>query len=226
MTPEVYAAGLAADDLDRWGFELRIGTSSARVRLQLLGRHQVANAVAAAAAAHAVGVGIDVIAETLNSVGLRSHWRMELHELAGGAVLINDAYNANPTSMEAALATVATIGGRLRSAGQPARLTAVLGEMLELGPESDDLHRDVGRMAAAAGIDRLITVGAGAEPIAAGARAAGMSPTAVLAVPDKPAAAALIADPGPDEVLLIKASRDVGLESLGEQLLARTPSEA
>lgn len=226
VRPDVFASGLTADDLDRWGFDLRIAEVSIPVRLTILGRHQVANAVAAAAAAHAVGVDAALIADTLSAIGLRSHWRMELHELPGGAVLINDAYNANPTSMQAALATMAGIGGNLRAAGRSSRLIAVLGEMLELGADSDRLHREVGAMVAEAGIDRLITVGAGAELIAAGATTAGMVPDAVVPVADKASAAKLLDGVGSGDVVLIKASRDIGLESLGEQLLDPAPREA
>jgi UDP-N-acetylmuramoyl-tripeptide--D-alanyl-D-alanine ligase len=119
-TPEVYAAGLTADQLDRWSFDLHVGGRRHPVRLQLLGRHQVQNAVAAAAAAHAIGVDPALIADTLSTVGTRSHWRMELHDLPGDAVLINDAYNANPASMAAALDTLAAIGaGGRPAAGRP-----------------------------------------------------------------------------------------------------------
>ncbi|SDS09998.1 UDP-N-acetylmuramoyl-tripeptide--D-alanyl-D-alanine ligase [Microlunatus soli] len=226
VVPEVYASALAADDLDRWAFELRIGDRTMPVRLRILGRHQVGNAVAAAAAGHAAGVDPQLIADTLSGVGLRSHWRMELHELSGGAVLINDAYNANPPSMQAALTTVASIGSRLQQAGRPARLTAVLGEMLELGEDSVELHRGVGRMVVQAGIDRLITIGAGAEPIADGALAAGMAADAIERATDKSAAASLLGNNGAGDVLLIKASRDVGLETLGEQLVGASATEA
>jgi UDP-N-acetylmuramoyl-tripeptide--D-alanyl-D-alanine ligase len=219
-TPEVYAADLTADPLDRWSFDLFIGGRRHPVRLKLVGRHQVQNAVAAAAAAYAVGVDPALIADTLTTVGTRSHWRMELHDLPGDAVLINDAYNANPASMAAALDTLAAIGSR-RANGRPAgRTIAVLGEMLELGQDSADLHAGVGRLAAGHKIDLLITVGAGASGIAEGAQQAGMAADHVVRVPDKAVAAGLLADLQPGDVVLIKASRDIGLETLGEQLLA------
>jgi UDP-N-acetylmuramoyl-tripeptide--D-alanyl-D-alanine ligase len=219
LKPQVYATELAADDLDRWSFQLAIAGRKLPVRLRLLGHHQVGNAVAAAAAAHAAGVDAEVIADTLSTVGLRSRWRMELQELPGGAVLINDAYNANPASMNAALETLATIGRRSTANGRTVRLTAVLGEMLELGPDSETLHRAVGAQAAAAGVDRLITVGPGGAAIAAGARAAGLATDRVIDVDDRAAAGALITSAADGDVVLIKASRDIGLETLGEQLL-------
>lgn len=218
---EVYATGLQPDDLDRWSFELVLAGVRHTVRLRLLGRHQVANAVAAAAAAHAAGVPGAVIAEALSAAESRSHWRMELHDLPGGGILINDAYNANPVSMSAALDTLATIGARRKLSKPASTTTAVLGEMLELGDESGPLHEQVGRAVAEHRIDRLITVGAGAEPIRAGALAAGLDPAAVTQVPDKAAALLSLRDLTSGDLVLIKASRDIGLETIGERLLSR-----
>lgn len=217
--PDVYAADLVPDDLDRWGFELRLGAAVGAVQLRILGKHQVGNAVAAAAAAFAAGVAPSVIIDTLNEVGTRSHWRMELHQLDSGAALINDAYNANPVSVTAALATLARIG-RNRKADRPqARTVAVLGEMLELGETSEQLHTEVGAALVELGVDRLITIGSGADPIRAGALAAGLDPGAASGVPDKRDAVELLADLRAGDVVLIKASRDVGLETISEQLL-------
>lgn len=216
---DVYATGLEPDDLDRWSFDLVIGDETFPVRLRLIGRHQVSNAVAAAAAAHAAEVPTPVIAEALSAAESRSHWRMELHELPAGGILINDAYNANPASMTAALDTLATIGGRRKSVDPAATTTAVLGEMLELGDDSGPMHEQVGRAVAEHRIDRLITVGAGAEPIVVGALAGGLDPAAVTQVPDKAAALASLRDLTAGDLVLIKASRDVGLETIGEQLL-------
>jgi UDP-N-acetylmuramoyl-tripeptide--D-alanyl-D-alanine ligase len=220
IRPEVFAAAATADDLDRWSFELRMGGRRHQIRLRLLGRHQIGNAVAAAAAAYAAGVEPTVIADGLNAAESRSHWRMELHELPGNALLINDAYNANPVSMAAALDALATIGNRRTNGARAARTIAVLGEMLELGDDSDSLHQEVGRAVAERGIDRLIIVGAGATPIMVGAIAAGMSEESVSAAADKAAVLEQLGGLQPGEVVLIKASRDVGLETIGEQLLA------
>jgi len=220
ITPDVYATGLAPDELDRWSFTLIIDGRSHPVRLRLLGRHQVGNAVAAAAAAYTVGVPAEVIAEVLSTAGIRSRWRMELHELPGDVVLINDAYNANPASMQAALSTLAEIGRRRSTTRPQARTIAVLGEMLELGQESDELHRGVGQAAAELGISELIVVGDGAALIADGAQSGASTPGTVRQVPDKQSVVAALGVLRPGDAVLIKASRDVGLESLGDQLLA------
>jgi UDP-N-acetylmuramoyl-tripeptide--D-alanyl-D-alanine ligase len=220
LHPLVFAAELGADELDRWSFQLTLGDRQLPVSLQILGRHQVSNAVAAAATAYAIGVDPEIIAETLSTVRLRSHWRMELHELPGEVAMINDAYNANPVSMAAALEALSRVGENRRAARAEARTIAVLGEMLELGEDSAAMHEEVGRTVVGHGVQKLITVGSGAGPIGAGALAAGMPAENVRAAPDKAAVIDLLADRGPGDVILIKASRDVGLETIGEQLLA------
>lgn len=223
---DVSATSLEPDDLDRWSFDLAVAGERHRVRLRLIGRHQVSNAVAAASAAHAAGVPAAVIAEALSAAETRSHWRMELHELPAGGILINDAYNANPASMTAALDTLATIGRRRKAIDPATTTTAVLGEMLELGDDSGSLHEQVGRAVAEHRIDRLITIGAGAEPILAGALAGGLDPTAATQVPDKAAALAALQQLTAADLVLIKASRDIGLETIGEQLLADSSAAA
>lgn len=219
----VFAHRLTPDDLDHWRFELVIGGTGHHVGLGLVGRHQVANAVAAAAAAHAVGVPPGVIAAALNQANPRSHWRMELHRLAAGAVLINDAYNANPTSVRAALATLHNVAQR-RAGSPTGRTIAVLGEMLELGDASTRMHQDIGAAVADHQVDVLVGVGAGAEPIIAGAREAGMAAEQVLSAPDPAAVTRLLGDLLPGDVVLVKASRDIGLETTAEELIARQPA--
>jgi hypothetical protein len=136
------------------------------VELGVLGREFVYDALAAAAAAHALGVPLEDAGPALE--GFRPfRMRMEMIE-AGPVTVINDAYNANPLSVRAALDTLA----RLRARG---RKVAVLGDMLELGTEARRLHHEVGRHAARSGIDRLLTVGALAAEIRAGALAGGMA---------------------------------------------------
>ena len=95
------------------------------------GAHQVANACAAAALAIGAGRPLDEVVDALGTAQAASPWRMELHERADGVVVVNDAYNANPDSMEAALDTLVAIGRR-----RGARTVAVLGEMRELGDET------------------------------------------------------------------------------------------
>ncbi|GGT89085.1 hypothetical protein GCM10010177_55460 [Actinomadura citrea] len=170
---DVRALGLALDRLGRPSFTLRTTDASASVALPLVGAHQALNASAAAAAGLVAGVPLDVAAAAVATASL-SKWRMELRELAGGAMLLNDSYNANPDSNRAALDALAAIGG--------GRRIAVLGEMLELGEASEAEHRAVGEYAAARA-DVVVAVGEAARPIADGARTRAVVPA------DKDAAA-------------------------------------
>ncbi|MDR2619675.1 MAG: UDP-N-acetylmuramoyl-tripeptide--D-alanyl-D-alanine ligase, partial [Propionibacteriaceae bacterium] len=128
------------------------------VQLRFLGAHLVADAAAAAALALAVGVSAADVATGLNAALPRSRWRMEPHLLRTGTLLLNDAYNANPLSVRAALAVIKDMKAKRLQTGAPVRVTAVLGDMLELGAESAALHQSVGRQAAAAGVDTLLAV--------------------------------------------------------------------
>ncbi|MGI5952577.1 MAG: UDP-N-acetylmuramoyl-tripeptide--D-alanyl-D-alanine ligase, partial [Brooklawnia sp.] len=214
----VRAEDLVPDELDRFAFNLTAsrGTDQqqARIQLGLLGRHQVTNAAAAATAALAVGLRFDLVAQVLNQATVRSPWRMELHELPSGAALINDAYNANPDSMAAALRTLAAIGDRRRASQPRARITAVLGDMLELGPQSPELHRQVGELAANLDIDEVIAIGQYAADLAAGAVQAGGQGRAASA---ESVAESLELASG--DVVLVKASRGLRLERVADALV-------
>ena len=152
------------DDLGRASFELGHAGEWHPVSLTQSGAHQVPNAAAAAAMAVATGVDLDHCARALTASVAASRWRMELHERADGLVVVNDAYNANPASMAAALDALVSIG---RSRG--ARTVAVLGEMLELGAAHEEEHVGVGRYAARCGVDVVVAVGEPAAGIARGA---------------------------------------------------------
>jgi UDP-N-acetylmuramoyl-tripeptide--D-alanyl-D-alanine ligase len=138
--------------------------------------------------------------------------RSELVTAPSGVVVFNDAYNANPSSMERALDTA----GRLRGAG---RVYAVLGDMLELGSGTESLHREVGRAAVRAGLDGLVAVGPAARWIAEEARRAGMAARAVVSVDAAADAVAVIAGwCRAGDVVLIKGSRRMALERVATGL--------
>ena len=184
------------------------------------GAHQVPNAAAAAAMAVAAGVDLHHCARALTAAVAASRWRMELHERADGLVVVNDAYNANPASMAAALDALVSIG---RSRG--ARTVAVLGEMLELGAAHEEEHVGVGRYAARCGVDVVVAVGEPAAGIARGAsRRTGLA--AEWRSPRRAVTrhwrgyARMLRLPTPARcVVLVKASRGAALESVAEGLL-------
>ncbi|MFN8158026.1 MAG: UDP-N-acetylmuramoyl-tripeptide--D-alanyl-D-alanine ligase [Candidatus Nanopelagicales bacterium] len=213
-TADVRAVDVVLDDEGRASFTLLVGGRSAAVALGLHGRHHVSNALAAAAVGTALGLDLDEVAAALSAARPASRWRMEVSTAPSGATVVNDAYNANPDSVRAALQALAamTRDGR--------RGTAVLGEMFELGGTTVDLHEETGREAARQGAARLVAVGA-SEPVAALARgyaAESGRPDDAVVVADADAALAALGELGADDVVLVKASRAAGLERLAQAL--------
>jgi len=212
---DVRVEDLALDRLGRPSFTLATPQGAVRVKLQLVGAHQAMNAAAAAAAALAAGLTIHQVGEALAAVTTLSKWRMELHELPDGRIVLNDAYNANPDSMRAAIDALAAIG----AAGGVARTIAVLGEMKELGGTSLDEHHQVGVYAVEAGIDQIVVVGDEAAGIAAGVWEAGGGKAAEF-IADNDAALAWVRDNvRPGDAVLFKASNGARLYDVAEALL-------
>lgn len=192
------------------------GDRTAEVTLGVIGRHQVPNALAAAAAALAAGLDLGLIATALSAATPRSQWRMELAPRADGVLILNDAYNANPDSMAVALATAVELAAGTRQQHPQARVVAVLGDMLELGPTAAELHQELGRLAADLGINEVVAVGEFADQIVAGAASENLPARA--STRDE-VASSLTLSPG--DVVLIKGSRGVGLETVAATLVAR-----
>jgi UDP-N-acetylmuramoyl-tripeptide--D-alanyl-D-alanine ligase len=181
------------------------------VSLKVIGKHQVENALAAAACAREMGISPGVIADGL-ARGVLSQWRMEVSDADGGYLVINDAYNASPHSMKAALETLETVGGDRRT-------IAVLGRMAELGRASRGYHLEIGRLVASLDIDILVCVGDAARDYAVGALGAGLPKGSVFRCEVKEDALELLRDiVEPGDVILVKASRVVGMESLAREL--------
>lgn len=197
-------------------FRLVTPQGAADVTMRLVGAHHVGNALSTAAVALEAGMTTAQIAAALGSAVPDSRWRMEVTRREDGVTVVNDAYNANPDSMAAALRAIVTMGGR--------RTVAVLGEMLELGPESAELHREVGSLAGELNVDTVVAVGTGAEPIAEGARQAGVGTVEVRHTADdaREWLARVLRD---GDVVLFKSSRDSGLRWLGEAVAASGGSD-
>ncbi len=203
------------------GMTLSHGDDRAAVTLRLLGEHSARNGVAAAAVALTAGMALSDVTRGLSEATATSRWRMEPHERPDGVLVLNDAYNANPDSMLAALRTLVSVGRGRR------RTVAVLGEMLELGAASRAEHMEVGRLVRRSGVDRLVVVGDGARAVHEGALAAGAADgEESVVVADVPAALDLLtAELRPGDVVLVKGSRGVGLEVVAEALAAASEGD-
>ena len=203
------------DDLGRPSFELGHDGAWHPVRLRQSGAHQVANATAAAALALAAGLPLDRVAAALSAADSASPMRMEVHERADGLLVVNDAYNANPASMAAAIDALTTIGERRKR-----RTVAVLGEMRELGADAHASHVEVGTVAAGAGIDVVIAVGEPAAGIVEGARRVdGWTGEAILTAGRTEALTWVRENVAAGDVVLVKASRGAALEAIADGLL-------
>jgi UDP-N-acetylmuramoyl-tripeptide--D-alanyl-D-alanine ligase len=204
---DVRAEGVRTLGLDGMRFRLRTPAGDRDVTIPTLGELSVHNALAAAAVGLAAGIGLDDIVRGLAG-GWSAPHRVEVVRLRGVTV-IDDAYNASPGAVRAALDLLA---------GLPGRHVAVLGEMLELGDEHEAGHQAVG-VAAAAVVDRLVVVGTDAAGIVDGAVASGLSPDVIHYVPDTETAIDAVRPRLRDgDVVLVKGSRGIGLERLVDAL--------
>lgn len=209
----VRAEDVASDESSRAWFNLVTPEGAVELRLPLPGRHNVYNALAAAAVALRLAVPLDEVRAGIQGASI-SDMRMQTFVTADGVTIINDAYNANPSSMRAALETL----GDMRA---PGRRIAVLGDMAELGSLSELAHFQVGEQLASMNVDLLFAVGPRASRIADGAKAEGLGEECVRRFTDAEAA---IADVGAvveaGDVVLVKASRVMGLERIVEGLVS------
>jgi UDP-N-acetylmuramoyl-tripeptide--D-alanyl-D-alanine ligase len=206
-TADVRATGVASDGASGMRFELRTRDGSRSVTIPALGRLSVHNALAATAVGRAAGIDLDAIVDALGR-GWSAPHRVELVRLRNLTV-IDDSYNASPGSVTAALELLAEM---------PGRRVAVLGEMLELGDEHEPGHYRVGE-AAAATAELLVVVGDGARGVVAGALDGGLDPGRIHAATDAEAALELLRPRLRDgDVVLVKASRGIGLDRLVDAL--------
>ena len=188
-------------------FTILEGAHRCRAQLPVPGLHMVQNALLAVAAGRAFGLSIEECAAGLATAPLTKA-RLQIKEI-GGVLFLDDSYNANPDSMKAALRTLVELDA-------DGKRIAVLGEMRELGDESERGHREVGETAAALKIDQLITIGNTAAAIADAARRAGLRKTAILSSTSE-AAELLNEIAAPGDLILIKGSRVARTEEVIEQ---------
>ena len=199
----------------RANFDLVTSGGRAPISLQLLGAHQIANALAAASVASTLGMSVESIAAALSTAEQSSKWRMELID-AGDIAIINDSYNANPESMTAALRTLALLAQERGGVAW-----AILGKMHELGASSAHQHESIGKIASDIGIDHLVAVGV--KDYLTQLEASETSGHFVATAQD---ALKLVDHFAAGDVVLVKASRAEKLELLAEQILEALSARA
>lgn len=189
-------------------FDLVTPEGRSAVALRLYGEHQVSNALAAAAVGYALGISTDQIASGLSTAEIRAPWRMEVRELED-LTIINDAYNASPDSMAAALRTLVHF-----TQERGGESWAFLGNMRELGESSRQAHQEIGTLASELGVDHLVLVGAPDYALAIGEGAA----ISIHQCRDRDEALKYADHLNRGDVLLCKASRSDGLEVLAGEI--------
>lgn len=185
------------------------------VQLQILGEHHVYNALAALATAELLDVDRKAAIQALEQMKLAEKWRMELHVAPSGVTVINDAYNASPDSMRAALQTLAQLG---RQTGK--KTVAVLGEMAELGEFSVHEHDSIGRIAVRLNVGQVVVVGRAAKLIHMGATQEGSWDGESQYFDEISDALGYLREMlTGDEIVLVKSSKSANLRYLGDDLL-------
>lgn len=205
---DVMARSIETTKLGRSRFLLSTPLGEAEAMLPMPGRHNLMNALAASAVATCFEIGAEEIARALRSV-VAPHMRGEVLDFAAGFTVVDDSYNSNPRSLSQMVRTIAEAGTEAR------RRIVVAGEMLELGPESASLHREVGREMAALKIDMVWGVREMGREIVAGAREAGMSEDATRFFESADeAASALSTELREGDLVLVKGSRGVRTDKI------------
>lgn len=211
---DVTASEIDTTTLGRSRFTLRTPRGAARAELPLAGRPNLMNALAAAAAATVFGIESEAIAHAL-STSAPTAMRGEVLHFDAGFTVVDDTYNSNPRSLLEMTRAVAATKNERTANGAASRVIVVAGEMLELGAESEAMHRETGREIARAGVDILFGVRGVAREIIEGARAAGMDETrAKFFETTTEAAESLAAELQANDVALVKGSRGVRMETI------------
>ncbi|MBI2341276.1 MAG: UDP-N-acetylmuramoyl-tripeptide--D-alanyl-D-alanine ligase, partial [Deltaproteobacteria bacterium] len=202
---------MISEGLDKVGLTFYVGEKEYSMTLPVPGVHNVMNALAAVSAGIAAGASADSMISGLENFS-KMKMRMERVQLANGVQLINDSYNANPSSMHAAFRTVS-------GAKRAGRFIAVLGDMLELGETSSEKHSELGKNAASFGVAKLFVTGSYAKDVADGARKNGLDSANVAVAADAEELKKLvISEIKTGDIVLVKGSRGMRMEQVVEYL--------
>jgi len=205
-------ASALENSMDAVSFQLHTPQGEIQVSLPIPGRFNVSNALAAAAVGYCLKIPLTGIKTGLESF-MPVKGRMNLLRIAHGPCLIDDTYNANPASVKAAIDTLAGLHKKQQG-------IAVLGDMLELGQASRDLHTEVGRFAATSGLTKIYATGNFADAVEKGARDGGMAPADIFCGSKDDILSALKKTIKPNDWVLIKGSRGMRMETLVQALQA------
>lgn len=209
---DVKISNLVMDQSARPAFEISYGGQTKHVQIGLVGEHQAFNAAAVVAICVSLGLDFEKVCDAVSSAKPQTKWRMEVSELANGVTLVNDAYNANPESMRAGLKALKAMAGDRRT-------WAVLGEMRELGENAPEAHDEIGRLCVRLDVNRLIAVGKGAKLIQMGASLEGSWGNESLYVDTIDEAVEILKNElQSGDIVYLKASRAIGLESVAQAL--------
>ncbi len=209
---DVHISELKLDKDAKPIFDISYGGITKQIVLKTVGEHQAFNAASVVAICLGLGLDFAAVCDAVTNADPVSKWRMEVTELPNGITLVNDAYNANPESMRAGLKALKAMAGERRT-------WAVLGEMRELGADAAEMHDEIGRLCVRLDISRLIAVGKGAKLIQMGASLEGSwdNESAYVETIDD-ALNILKSELKSGDLVYLKASRAIGLESVAEAL--------
>lgn len=213
LQADVRISNLHLDKNAKPTFDVSYAGQTNSVALNTVGEHQAFNAAAVIAISIALGLDFSKVCKAICDAQPVSKWRMEVIELPNGITLVNDAYNANPESMKAGLKALKAMAGERRT-------WAVLGQMRELGAESDAAHDEIGRLCVRLDINRLVAVGSGAKLIQMGASLEGSWGDESAYVDSVEKAISLLqSELKSGDIVFLKASRAIGLESVASALV-------
>jgi len=210
---DVSAKNVILNEKAQAQYDLEYLGKTSQVNLKIVGSHQVSNSLAAAAAFLKKGIDIDLVAKTLSNSVAQSKWRMQIEVNKKNVTVINDAYNANPESMKSAIRTLKQIG-----AGK--NTYAILGEMLELGELSISQHQEVAKLVQKLEIQNTIVIGSGAKSIYDFLSQNGYQGKLHYVENVEGAIAKAKEMMQPSDVVLVKASRSIGLERVANAIVS------
>ena len=209
---DVSAKNVVLNDKAQASYELKFEGKVSQVNLKIVGAHQVSNSLAAAAVFLKKGLDIDLVAKTLSNSVAKSKWRMQVEVNSKNVTVINDSYNANPESMKAAIRT-------LKQAGADKKTFIIVGEMLELGSDSKQMHEEVADLIQKLDVKKTLVVGNGAKIVSDYLSNNAYKGRLEFCMDIDSAISKTKEMVEINDVVLVKASRAIGLERVANALM-------